>query len=415
MSANAGRRSRGRRPTPPSWWRRASEISFSRGQVDELSARVYRWLSDRGIGAEDFVLIRLPRDARPFIAMLGVWKAGAAFTVVEDSYAPERIEAIREDCGCRLTIDEAAWGEILRTPPLPGFKRADEHDACFAIYTSGSTGRPKGILQEYGKIKLNQASLEPTPGSLVNEGTCTALAAPLNFIAAVKIFLNALYSGMRLIVLTTDTACNPAQLRTQFERHQVNMAFLSPSMLRVMSAGLPAGLKTLVTGSESANGVWFEGVRLINNYGMSDAGFHVAQFEMDRRYDITPIGKPVLDDIRIQLLDEAGREVPDGEAGEICFDNPFFRGYVHLPEETARVLRDGVFHSGDMGRRLPDGNIVVTGRLNTMVKINGNRVEPGEIEAAGPGEPGHRIWAEVRLSGHSLLRRLRREGAAFKL
>lgn len=195
----------------------ASEISFSRGQVDELSARVFGWLSDREIGAEDFVLIRLPRDARSFIAMLGVWKAGAAFTVVEDTYAPERIEAIREDCGCRLTIDEA------------------------------------------------------------------------------------------------------------------------------------------------------------------------------------------------------GREVPDGEAEEICFENPFFRGYVHLPEETARVMRDGVFHSGDMGRRLPDGNIVVTGRLNTMVKINGNRVEPGEIEAAGPGEPGHRIWAEVRLSGHSLLRRLRSEGAPIKL
>ena len=377
-------------PDAPFLTEEASGASFSRRQVDELSARVFSWLSDREIGAEDFVLIRLPRDARPFIAMLGVWKAGAAFTVVEDSYAPERVEAIREDCGCRLTIDEAAWTEILVSTPLSGFKRSDEHDACFAIYTSGSTGRPKGVLQEYGKIKLNQASLEPTPGSLVNEDTCTALAAPLNFIAAVKIFLNALYSGMRLVVLTTETARNPVQLRAQFERYQVNMAFLSPSMLRVMSAGLPDSLKTLVTGSESASGVWFEGIRLINNYGMSEAGFHVAQFEMDRRYDITPIGKPILDDISIRLLDDAGWEVPDGEAGEICFDNPFFRGYVHLPEETAKVLRGGVFHSGDMGRRLPNGDIVVTGRLNTMVKINGNRVEPGEIEAAMRRIPGIR-------------------------
>ena len=52
-----------------------------------------------------------------------------------------------------------------------------------------------------------------------------------------------------------------------------------------------------------------------------------------------------------------------------------------MPEETEKVLRDGIFHTGDMGKRLPDGNIVVTGRMNTMVKINGNRVEPGEIEA----------------------------------
>ena len=365
-----------------------SGAAFTRRETDDLSARVYGYLAGRGIGAEDFVLIRLPRDARPLIAMLGVWKAGAAFTVTEDTYAPERIEAIARDCGCRLVIDEAAWREILATSPLPGFRRAEEHDACFAIYTSGSTGKPKGVLQEYGKIKLNQASLERKPGELISERTCMALAAPLNFIAAVKIFLNALYSGMHLVLFSAETARNPVRLNAQFDRYRVNLAFLSPSILRVMADGPAASLKTLVTGSEAANGVWFEGIRLINNYGRSEAGFHVAQFEIDRRYDITPIGKPVFGDIRIRLLDEDGREVPDGEAGEICFDNPFFRGYVNLPEETAKVLRDGIFHSGDMGRRLPDGNIAVTGRLNTMVKINGNRVEPGEIEAALRRIPG---------------------------
>ena len=60
----------------------ASGISFTRQQADELSARVYGYLAGHGIGTEDFVLIRLPRDARPFIAMLGVWRAGASFTAV---------------------------------------------------------------------------------------------------------------------------------------------------------------------------------------------------------------------------------------------------------------------------------------------------------------------------------------------
>ena len=362
--------------------------SMTRRQTDDLSARVYAYLADKGIGREDFVLIRLPRDVRPFIAMLGVWKAGAAFTVVEEDYAPERIEAIDKDCGCRTVIDDAAWDEILQTEPRPGFRRAEDHDACFAIYTSGSTGKPKGVMQEYGKIKLNQASLEYHPGDLINADTCMAQSAPLNFIAAVKIFLNALYSGMHLVILSTETARNPVRLNEQLDRYRVNLAFLSPSILRVMSNGPAQSLKTLVTGSEAANGVWFEGIRLINNYGMSEAGFHVAQFEIDRMYDIMPIGKPVFGDIHIQLLNEDGQEVPDGQAGEICFDNPFFRGYVNLPEETSKVMRGGVFHSGDMGKRLPDGNIVVTGRLNTMVKINGNRVEPGEIEAAMHRIPG---------------------------
>ena len=365
-----------------------SGTSFSREQVDVLSARVYSWLVQKGIGREDFVLIRLPRDARPFIAMLGVWKAGAAFTVVEDTYAPERIEAIRKDCGCSLVIDETAWKEITLTDPLTGFVQADEHDACFAIYTSGSTGRPKGVLQEYGKIKLNQASMEVHPGDLIDEATCMAMLAPVNFIAAVKIWLNALYSGMHLVIFSMDTARNPARMKEQFNRYQISLAFLSPSVLRVMTEGVSESLKTLVTGSEAANGIYLEGIRLVNNYGMSEAGFHVAQFEIDRRYDVTPIGKPIFGDICLRLLDEDGQDVPDGERGEICFDNPFFRGYINLPEETARVLRGGIFHSGDMGRKLPDGNIVVTGRINTMVKINGNRVEPGEIEACMRKIPG---------------------------
>ena len=62
------------------------------------------------------------------------------------------------------------------------------------------------------------------------------------------------------------------------------MDWLNSSLIE-FTEGLASSLKTLVTGSEAANGVWFEGIRLINNYGMSEAGFHVAQFEMDRRYD----------------------------------------------------------------------------------------------------------------------------------
>ena len=363
---------------------------FTRQQVDELSSRVYAWLLQKGVAAEDFVLIRLPRDARPFIVMLGVWKVGAAFTVVEDTYAPERIDAIQNDCRCCLTVDEAAWAEILQAEPLAGFRQAEDHAACFAIYTSGSTGKPKGVLQEYGKIKLNQASLEARPGDLINENTCMAMLAPINFIAAVKIWMNALYSGMHLVIFSMDTARNPVRMNEEFDRYRINLAFLSPSVLRVMANGPAASLKTLVTGSEAANGIYFDSVTLINNYGMSEAGFHVAQFVIDKRYDLTPIGKPVFKDIRIRLLDEDGKDVPDGEKGEICFDNPFFRGYVNLPEETAKVLRGGIFHSGDMGMRLPDGNIVVTGRLNTMVKINGNRVEPGEIEACMRKIPGIR-------------------------
>ena len=120
---------------------------LSRQQVDELSGRVYGWLKANQIGREDFVFLCLPRGAIALICVLGVWKAGAAFTMVEDNYPPERIAFIRKDCDCKAVIDLDVWhDEILKADPLPGFEQTDAHDAAFAVYTSGTTGNPKGAL-----------------------------------------------------------------------------------------------------------------------------------------------------------------------------------------------------------------------------------------------------------------------------
>lgn len=86
--------------------------------------------------------------------------------------------------------------------------------------------------------------------------------------------------------------------------------------------------------------------------------------------------------IDVRLLDEDGREVGKGEVGEFCFDNPYVRGYINLPEQTAKVFVDGYYHTGDLARVDEDGNYLILGRNNDMIKINGNRVEPAEIEAA---------------------------------
>lgn len=64
--------------------------------------------------------------------MLGIWKAGAAWALVEDTYAPERIGFIRKDCGCKLEISAENWDEIMRHDSLPGFEPADDHDAALS-------------------------------------------------------------------------------------------------------------------------------------------------------------------------------------------------------------------------------------------------------------------------------------------
>ena len=87
----------------------------------------------------------------------------------------------------------------------------------------------------------------------------------------------------------------------------------------------------------------------------------MSTFLLDRAYDTPPIGKNQ-DGRKLLLLDEQMREVPDGEIGEVCFESEYVRGYCNLPEETAKHWHDGLYFTGDYGRKLPDGNLIVLGR-----------------------------------------------------
>jgi acyl-CoA synthetase (AMP-forming)/AMP-acid ligase II len=94
-------------------------------------------------------------------------------------------------------------------------------------------------------------------------------------------------------------------------------------------------------------------------------------------------------DTSILLLDENGNQVPEGETGELCFINPYVRGYINLPEETAKAFVNGLYHTGDLARKDENGNLILLGRNTDMIKINGNRIEPAEIEAAVKAAPGY--------------------------
>lgn len=165
-------------------------ITYS--QLDDMSGRVYGWLRENRIGKEDFVLIDLPRGVLPVIAMIGVWKAGAAWALVEDKYAPERIDYIRRDCGCKLDISMKNWDDIMRGKPLEGHEKPEMHDAAYAIYTSGTTGNPKGVLHEYGNLQRAIDSIRIDGEMPFTENDRLATLAPMNFVATVIVILAAL-------------------------------------------------------------------------------------------------------------------------------------------------------------------------------------------------------------------------------
>lgn len=155
---------------------------------------------------------------------------------------------------------------------------------------------------------------------------------------------------------------------------------MASSVIRAAGDDFGPYLKRVITGSEPPNGISFRNGDLINNYTMSESAFVVAQYKIEEKGEAIPIGMPNYEGVRIHILDEDGNEVKDGEDGEICFENPYFRKYNNLPEATEEALRGGLFHTGDLGKKLEDGNYILTGRMTDMIKINGNRVEPAEIE-----------------------------------
>ena len=97
--------------------------------------------------------------------------------------------------------------------------------------------------------------------------------------------------------------------------------------------------------------------------------------------EIAPVGKP-LTGMKVTLRDQEGNPVPEGEEGELCVEDPFVRGYINRPIENSRAFVNGEFHTRDVARMLPDGQYEVIGRIDDMIKINGNRMEPAEIEVA---------------------------------
>ena len=108
-----------------------------------------------------------------------------------------------------------------------------------------------------------------------------------------------------------------------------------------------------------------------------------------------PAGKETIKEADVWIINENGEPVQEGEIGEICFKNPYFRGYLGLSNKYKALFYKDHIKTGDMGKYLPDGNIIICGRKDDMIKINGNRVEPAEIEKAVKSALGV-DWAAIR-------------------
>ena len=364
----------------------------------EQSGRIYAALKAAGAGREDIVLLRLPRHPMMLVALLGVLRCGAAALLMEDTMPKERAEFIRTDSGAKFILDREFYDRALAYAPLPGREELHRNDACFVFYTSGTTGTPKGILHEYGVLDMGISGSVPDEAA-VDFDDCGrfAFVPPFNFSATMIHGLPELYKANTLVILSYAVSKNFKKLHELLEKEKITELFLSPSVLRIYDEGFPH-VRAIMTGSEPASNLAVPGMDVFVHYAMTESLYCVSRYRLRERCKDAPIASQEAG-AKIQILGEDGTPVPDGEKGEICFPNPYFRGYIHQEEKTAEVMRGGIFHSGDLGYRSENGDIFLLGRSDDMIKINGNRIEPGEIEAAARDVSGLRNVIAKGFSG----------------
>ncbi|TDD80406.1 non-ribosomal peptide synthetase [Actinomadura rubrisoli] len=388
----------------------------SYAELGRRADRVARALADRGVRRGTLVGVCLERDEWLVPALLGVWKAGAAYVPLDAAHPAERLRLIAADAGLPLVLTcsalagtAAATGagtlvvqDVREGAPPPEVPGKGE-DAAYVIYTSGSTGRPKGVVVEHRNTMnlLGWAagfySPEETAGHLA--------AASICFDASILEIVVPLAAGGTVIL-----AENMLALDELPARDAVTALHGVPSVLAaVLARPLPPGVRTVGTGGEAltealARRIWANpGVRrVVNTYGPTECTTLCTAYELRRgETGPPPIGHPVTGAVP-SVRDEAGNPVPDGRPGELWISGPCVaRGYLDRPELTASRFSGGAYRTGDVVRR-EDGVLHFLGRTDDQVKVRGFRVEPGEVHQALTGHPAVRNAVVLARGGRLL-------------
>lgn len=360
------------------------DTSLTFCKMDELSGRVYAYLKAKGIGKEDCVMIYLPYSLLPYVCLVGVWRVGATAIIVDATANADRASFIHNDCKCKFTINTDIWEEIKNTKSMKGHEETNPHDAAFVVYTSGSEGTPKGVMHEYGKLEFTAANLHniilQMCGELNPADHMQYCFVPISTIGAIGVILMSVWTPLAADIGSVALMRNPTKLMEYIEEREISLAFFPPTYY-IYNKIKAKSLKLVYMSSEPLRNVYKSTPQLVNMYVQSE-GCHICGFKLNKTYNNTPIGKPLENGTEMVLYDEDGQPVDDGMPGELCYRNPYFRGYINDEERTRKSFVGEYFRSGDIARINEDGNYVILGRKTDMIKINGNRIEPAEIEAA---------------------------------
>ncbi len=414
--------------------------SFTYGELDASADRLAHLLVERGVRPGSRVGVLLGRTAESVVALLAIWKAGGVYLPLDPTHPAARLSFVLGDAlpevlitrgglpegveaGGAQLIDLDAERELLAAQPHGAVGvAADERGVAYVIYTSGSTGEPKGVEVEHRQL-LN--TLDSTQELFrFTERDVVPCIASMTFDISLFELLCPLLEGGRVLLVDAQRALEAEEVEALLS--QVTFWHSTPGLMRRMlevaggggAAGYPQ-VRALFVGGDAVAPELVRGMRetfphseVFVGYGPTEAAIVCALHRVadDEEVAHQLVGRP-LGNVRLRLLDAAGREVPAGIVGEIYIGGAgVARGYLNREELTRErfVTLGGerYYKSGDLGRWLSTGVIEFAGRADEQVKVRGYRVETGEVEAALASHAGVKQAVVVARADASGERRL---------
>ena len=396
--------------TPDALAIRQDDTTLTFAQLDEAAAACAGYLRARGIEAGDRVAMSLPNIPAYAIVYYGALRLGAIVVPMNPLFKPREVAFYLEDSGARLLVgltDDARTGaeqtgvpfldvttlpqELQEAEPVTEIEERADSDIAVLLYTSGTTGRPKGASLTHHNLQTNQdvsgrTLLEVTPDDVIMG------CLPLFHVFGMTCGLNvAVHSGA---TLTMIPRFDPTKALEVIERDKVTVFEGVPTMYgAILGAARSASgqhdlssLRVCISGGSSmplevmrAFEEQFDCI-ILEGYGLSETS-PVATFNRpDLERKPGTVG-PAVEGVRVRCVDTEDNDVPVGEIGEIVIaGDAVMSGYWNRPDATQEAIRDGWFHSGDLGRMDEDGFVSIVDRTKDMIIRGGYNVYPREIE-----------------------------------
>lgn len=415
-------------------------------QLAEDAGRWAAWLQAKGVGPGDRCAILADNDARWIGAYFGTLRIGAVAVPLDTNYKATQVQTVVDNCDARVvftttkyreTVDTAAPtrlradlyedAEDRPTSPPPPIAARGNDDAAVLLYTSGTTSDPKGVILSHGNLEAERASafkiihLDEHDAVLGVLPLFHALAQLANLLLPLivggrVVFLEQVSSTSLLAALQQRDisvfACVPQffylihqRVTAEVDKRGRTSQTIFRAMLRTNgwlrdTLGLNPGkrwfakvhrtlgrhMRVLITGGSKFDPVigrhlYEMGFSLLNAYGLTECTGGATIMRPSDKFN-TSVGQAI-DGVEIKIQAEERRSDDDYQDGEILLRGPIvMQGYFNRADATAAVLKDGWFHTGDLGYLDAEGRLYITGRKKEIIVLsNGKNLYPEEIEA----------------------------------